>query len=570
MSIAAAHAALTGPGSPFEIEERVIDGRRLRVWKHAAPTTGAQLTAARAFGERTFLVHEDERVGFEAFHRAVAVFAAELVRRGLAPGDRAALVMRNLPEWAVAFYAVTAAGGVATPLNAWWTAGELAYALKDSGAKLLVVDAERLARIGEVLGECPDLRHGYAARAAADLPANFTPLEAVIGPPGSWERLPDRPLPDVALGPEDNATLFYTSGTTGAPKGALGTHRNMLSNAVGAACVAARAFLRRGEAPPAPDPDAPQPGGLVSIPFFHVTGCFAVLSPALQGGAKLAMMRRWDAEAAMRLIERERLTSAGGVPAIAWELVEHPARHKYDLSSLQTISYGGAPAPPELVRRILQEFPGAVAGSGWGMTETSGMATQHAAEDYAHRPDSAGPAAPVGDLKIMSPAGDRELPAGEVGELWFRGPQVVRGYWNKPEATAETFVDGWVRTGDLARVDGEGFLFIVDRAKDMVIRGGENIYCVEVENVLYEHPAVVDAAVIGLPHRTLGEEPAAVVTLKPGAAVTGEELRRHVAGRLAAFKTPVEVRVRSEPLPRNANGKILKPALRELFGKDKG
>jgi long-chain acyl-CoA synthetase len=565
MSIAAAHAALTGPGSPLEIETQVIDGRPVRVWKHAAPTTREQVSAARAFGERIFLVHEAERVSFEAFHRAVAAFGAELVRRGLQPGDRVALVMRNLPEWAAAFWAITTAGGVAAPLNAWWTARELAYALSDSGAKMVVADAERLARLGEVLGECPGLQV-FVARAEGRVPAHVTRLEAVIGPPTAWAALPDLPLPQVSLGPDDAATLFYTSGTTGAPKGALATHRNMICNVLGAACVAARAYLRRGEPVPQPDPAAPQPGYLVSVPFFHVTGCFAVLSPALQGGIKLAMMRRWDPEAALQMIERERLTSAGGVPTIAWQLVEHPSRHKYDLSSLTMVSYGGASAPPELVRRIRQEYPLAAAGTGWGMTETSGMATYHSAEDYAGRPDSVGPAVPVGELRIMSREGDRELPAGEVGELWFRGPQVVRSYWNKPEADAETFIDGWVRTGDLARVDDEGFLFIVDRAKDMVIRGGENIYCVEVENALHEHPAVMDAAVVGVAHRTLGEEPAAVVTLRPGATATEADLRAHLGARLAAYKVPVQVRLSAEPLPRNANGKILKTELKALFG----
>ena len=221
------------------------------------------------------------------------------------------------------------------------------------------------------------------------------------------------------------------------------------------------------------------------------------------------MTRRWDAVEAFRLIERERVTNAGGVPAIAWQLIEHPERARYDLSSLELVSYGGAPAAPELVRRITEAFPGSQPGSGWGMTESSATFTHHMAEDYQHRPGSAGPAAPVGEMRIVDGDG-ADLPAGEVGELWVRGPNVVAGYWNRPEANAETFVDGWLKTGDLARLDEEGFLFIVDRKKDMLIRGGENIYCVEVEDALYSHPAVMDAALIGLPHHVLGEEPAAV------------------------------------------------------------
>jgi acyl-CoA synthetase (AMP-forming)/AMP-acid ligase II len=281
-------------------------------------------------------------------------------------------------------------------------------------------------------------------------------------------------------------------------------------------------------------------------------------------GHTIVFIRKWDPVEAMRLIERERVHVTGGVPTIAWQLLEHPERSRFDLSSLEQISYGGAPAAPELVRRIWEEF-GALPGNGWGMTETMATVTSHVGEDYLARPDSAGPPVPISDLKIMSTDGTAELPVGEVGELWARGPQIVRGYWNRPEATAETFIQGWVRTGDLARLDEEGFLYIVDRAKDMVIRGGENIYCIEVENVLFDHPAVTDAALIGLPHRTLGEEPAAVVHLAPGAGATEEELKAWVRERLAVFKTPVRIAFLPQPLPRNANGKILKGELKALF-----
>jgi long-chain acyl-CoA synthetase len=372
-------------------------------------------------------------------------------------------------------------------------------------------------------------------------------------------------VPRVDTAPDDPVTIFYTSGTTGKPKGAIGTHRNINSNIMAAGSVAARAFLRRGEAPPAPDPDAPQRCILLSVPFFHATGCFAILNPTLLAGGKIVMMRRWDPVGAFELIEREKVNLAGGVPTIAWQLIEHPLRANYDLSSLENVSYGGAPSAPELVRKIRETFPNSAPGNGWGMTETSATATSHGAEDYDNRPDSCGPAVAVTDLKIMSVEGDKELAVGEVGELWCRGPQVVPGYWNKPEATAQTFVDGWVRTGDLARLDEEGFCFIIDRAKDMLIRGGENIYCIEVENVLFDHPAVMDAALVGIPHKTLGEEPGAVVTLKPGASASEAELRAFVAERLAAFKVPVRVLFWSETLPRNANGKIIKPDLRKLF-----
>jgi long-chain acyl-CoA synthetase len=566
MSIAQAHALLTAPGSPLEMEEVVIRGVATRTWKNAPPNLRAVVAASRAWADRVFLVHEDERVTFEAFHRAVAAFAEVLAADGVAAGDRVAIVMRNIPEWPVAFYAVVSLGAIATPLNAWWTGAELEYGLLDSGAKAVVVDAERLERLAEHLPRCPDLKRVYVAREADEVAhPEVIKLEDVIGAPDAWADLPDRPLPATPIAPDDDATIFYTSGTTGKPKGAIGSQRNINSNIMASASVAARAFLRRGEAPPAPDPNAPQRAMLLSVPFFHATGCFAVLNPSLFAGAKVVLMRRWDPIRAFELIEREKVNLAGGVPTIAWQLIEHPLRDKYDLSSLESVSYGGAPSAPELVRRIRETFPNSAAGNGWGMTETSATATSNSAEDYEHRPDSCGPAVAVTDLKIMSVEGDRELALGEVGELWCKGPQVVAGYWNKPEATAQTFVDGWVKTGDLARLDEEGFCYIIDRAKDMLIRGGENIYCIEVENVLYDHPAVMDAALVGIPHRTLGEEPGAVVTLKPGASATEAELRAFVAERLAAFKVPVRVLFWPETLPRNANGKIVKPELRKLF-----
>ena len=254
----------------------------------------------------------------------------------------------------------------------------------------------------------------------------------------------------------------------------------------------------------------------------------------------------------------------GGVPTIAWQLIEHPERKNYDLSSLEAVAYGGAPSAPELVRKIYEVF-GALPGNGWGMTETMATVTSHSSEDYLNRPDSCGPPVAVADVRIMSEDASMQLPAGEIGELWARGPMVVKGYWNRPEATAETFVNGWVRTGDLARVDDEGFCYIADRAKDMIIRGGENIYSSEVENVLYDHPAVTDAALIGIPHKTLGEEPAAVVHLAPGMSASEDELRGWVADHLAKFKVPVRVIFVKDVLPRNANGKILKKDLAALF-----
>lgn len=562
MSLAQAQALLTAPGQKFEIEEVEIRGVPTRVWKHAPANLALLIQASRLHGERLFTIHEDERVTFEANFRATAHLATRLRAMGVGKGDRVALAMRNLPEWPVIFFAAVSIGAILVPLNAWWTGGELDYGLRDSGARVLFLDGERFDRLKARLGDLPDLERVVVSRCEGDLPAGIDRFEDLIGRPNDWAALPDTALPaDPTLAPEDDATIFYTSGTTGSPKGALGTHRNLATNILSSAYCAARPFLRRGEMPPEPTPRI----GLLVIPLFHVTACSASLMGAVAGGHTSIFMRRWDPVEAMRIIERERVNLTGGVPTIAWQLLEHPDRKHYDLSSLETISYGGAPAAPELVKRIYTEF-GAMPGSGWGMTETMATVTQHGAEDYLNRSTSAGPPVPVAQLRIMDPDGERELPVGEVGELWAKGPMIVKGYWNKPEATAECFRDGWVRTGDLARVDEEGFLYIVDRAKDMIIRGGENIYSSEVEDVLYAHPAVTDAALIGIPHRTLGEEPAAVVHLAPGTAASEAELQAWVRERLAAFKVPVAIRFVKETLPRNANGKILKTELRQLFG----
>jgi long-chain acyl-CoA synthetase len=563
VTLAQADALLCAPGAMFEMEALESEGRLVRVWKNGPKSLADVFQAAHAFGDLPFLVHQDERISFDAFTRAAMAFARLLAARGIQPGERVALAMRNLPEWPVAFYGAALAGAVVTPLNAWWSAGELDYALRDSGTVAVVFDAKRYERMRERLIGCDGLRDVFVCRHSGTA-AGITNFETVIGRPAAWGDLPpvgDLPRP---IAPEDDATLFYTSGTTGEPKGAPASHRAATTAIFATLLSQARSFVRRGETPPMPDPDAPQKCYVTAIPFFHVTGCFALLNVAMATGVRLALMDKFEPEAAMALVERERATSMGGVPTIPWQVLEHPARGRYDLSSLESITYGGAPAAAALVRRMDEVWPHAKIGTGWGMTETCATFTHHYAEDYLNRPDSCGPAAPIGDMKVVGADGGA-LPVGQVGELWVRGPHVVRGYWQKPEATAESFHDGWLKTGDLARLDDEGFCYIVDRIKDVIIRGGENIYSVEVEDVLYTHPAVMDAALIPISHPTLGEEPGAVVTLKPGTHASEDELRNHVRDRLAAFKTPVRVLLMREPLPRNPSGKILKRELRHLF-----
>ena len=555
-----AEALLCAPDQKFEFETIDIRGVATRVWKHALPNLAELAKIGGTHGDRLFVIYEDERMSFDEWFRATARLAAHFQSLGVKKGDRVALAMRNLPEWPVIFFAATSIGAICVPLNAWWTGQELAYGLADSGTKILVCDAERLDRITPHIADLTSLENILVCRLPTTPRDGVATLESVIGATKDYAKLPQAELPEVVIEADDDATIFYTSGTTGNPKGALGTHRNLITNIFSGGYAAARSILRRGDSLPDPVPKI----GLTVIPIFHVTACSAGLMGAVAAGNTFVFMYKWDTVKAFEIIEREKVNSTGGVPTIAWQLLEHPDREKYDLSSLEVISYGGAPSAPELVRKIKEVF-GALPGNGWGMTETMATVTSHSSEDYLNRPTSAGPPVPVAELKIMDEDGRVEMPTGEVGELWARGPMVVKGYWNNPKATAETFIDGWVRTGDLARVDEEGFCYIVDRAKDMLIRGGENIYSSEVENVLYDHPAVTDAAIIGIPHRTLGEEPAAVVHLAPGTSASEAELQQWVRDRLAAFKVPVRVIFCEDTLPRNANGKILKKDLKSLF-----
>ena len=552
LPLAEAHARLTAPDAPFEVMEAVIRGIPMTVWKHVPATAREAFEKTRLHGEREFLVYEDQRVRYDDFTRAVTALAAHLHRQGVRKGDRIALAMRNLPEWPVVFMAGLLTGAIMVPLNAWWTAAELAYGLRDCGARFVFADGERLERLKDLPRSVEKL---FAVRCAGA--QGCVRLEDIVGAPETWRELPDLPLPDVALLPEDDATIFYTSGTSGAPKGALGTHRALTTNIFAMPFSNARNALRWGG-------ETLKPGQqritLIAVPFFHVIGSLSILLPNMAAGGKLVLMRKFDPETAQALIAREGVMVTGGVPAIALSLLESPAGH--DLTSLRLVTYGGAPSPASLARRIRAQF-GAMPGQGWGMTETSATCTTHSGEEFLHHPESCGPVLPVGRLKVMRDG--VQAPPGVVGELWAFGPNIVKGYWNRPEATAESFQEGWLKTGDLASLDAEGFCTIADRSHDMVIRGGENIYCIEVENILAEHPAVADAALVGLPHPVLGEVPAALVQARRGAAVNAAMLQDFARARLAEFKVPVRVVIREDALPRNEGGKLIKSELRKAF-----
>jgi long-chain acyl-CoA synthetase len=392
----------------------------------------------------------------------------------------------------------------------------------------------------------------------------------------TWQSL-GRPLPEVAIDPDDDATILYTSGTTGRPKGAVSTHRAVVQALMGFGCRSAVEGIRKASADAEnggnrQDPAAAETARLPTtfiliVPLFHVTGAVPVMLSSFANGLKLVMMYKWGAERALELIEREKVTNFVGVPTQSWDLVESPRFAEFDTSSLKSVGGGGAPAPPELVRKVENSFRQGRPSIGYGMTETNAYGPGNMGDDYVKRPTSTGRVVPMLEVEVRDPEGNT-LPPNEQGEIWFKGPHLIRGYWNRPDATAETIVDGWLRTGDIGRLDEEGFVYVEDRAKDIIIRGGENVYCSEVEAVLYEHPGVYEAAVFGVPHQRLGEQVATAIHPREGHTLDVAEIRDFVRERLASFKVPEVVLVHDDPLPRNAAGKVLKRTLRDDWEKD--
>jgi long-chain acyl-CoA synthetase len=552
-----ARAELSGPGSPLEVHEIEVRGQSLLAYKNAPPTIRDFWLSTVAFADRDYLVYEDERLTYGQSHDKVASIAAWIAAQGIKRGDRIAIGMRNYPEWMLIYWASLCLGVAVVGLNAWWVADELEFALEDSAPTILFVDSERLARIAER----PDMAKGIKVVAVrtAKIPTGVTPWSEVEATASV--------LPDATIDPDDDACIFYTSGTTGRPKGAQLTHRSCIANLFNMvfAGQAQNLAIQRATNTPAPDPESiPWPTALLTTPLFHVTAnnCGAYATTA--GGGAIVLMYKWDAGDALKLIAREKVTAMSGVPMMSRELITHPDFNNYDLSSLLSLGGGGAQLQPDLVAKIDSSVATARPNTGYGMTETSGIITSISGDFFIDRPDSAGPPVATLIVKVVDDAGNT-LPVGEVGELWVKGSPVIKGYINRPEATASTIVDGWLQTGDVARLDEEGFIYIVDRKKDMVLRGGENVYCAEVESCIFRHDAVAECCVFGVPDERLGEEVAVAVVLHPGASLTADALREHCAGLIAKHKAPRYVWFMHEALPRNASGKFLKRELRETL-----
>ncbi len=559
----AARAELEAPGSPFAVTTTMVRGVPLRTFASAPPNMRVMWENTVAHADKMYLVYEDEHYTYAQIHEQVRKLAAYLVSKGVDRNHRVALSMRNYPEWVVGYWAGVCIGAAVVGMNAWWTPSEMEYAFNDSNPIVFIGDDERLERLSQI-PERPDM-HVVSVRSNRVLPANSSTWEQIMAMPDPGS------LPNVSIDSDDDATIFYTSGTTGFPKGAQLTHRGSVHNILNIVAMSAATNLAEQKAiaageiqAPASVPTPRPPVFFAPTPLFHVTACNCILHGATAGGATLVLMYKWDAGRALELIEREKVTTFSGVPTMGRELLMHPDWDKRDTSSLQGITGGGSAVQPDLVEKIAKSLKGGQPGTGYGMTETCGIITSNSARLYLAKPDSCGPAVPTLETKLVDEDGN-DLPRdpNTVGILCVRGAVVIKGYLNREEATADSIRDGWLNTGDIARIDEHGFIFIVDRAKDMVIRGGENVYCSEVESAVYTHDAVAEAAVFGVPDERLGEEVACAIFLRPGASLTEEELRSYLSGKLAAFKIPSRVWFRNEPIPRNATGKFLKRELRD-------
>lgn len=553
-------AQVTAPGQFYETEQIDVDGVAMTAFKNAPGSVRDLLGLARLRPDATFLVYEDERWTFgDVMSHADALSALLLNRYGVGKGDRVAIGMRNYPEWVIAFAGIQGIGAVSVSLNAWWTADELDFALGDSTPKVVIADAERAER---------------CAATCARLGITLIVVRPHGAIPDAAVRWADvvHPGPTVArvdIEPGDDATILYTSGTTGNPKGAVSTQQALMQAILGFGCRKAVDELRDPPPPVTGAAEDTQTAFILIVPLFHVTGMVPVMMSSFVTGAKLVMLYRWDPERALQLIERERVNLFVGVPTQVRDLVESPRFTEFDTSSLRTIGGGGAPTPPDLVDKVEHSSSSGRPNIGYGMTETNAYGPQNSGDDYVTHPTSTGRATPIVEIAVRDDDG-ADLPAGAIGEIWFKGPHLIRGYWNRPDETAATIRHGWLRTGDLGYLDDDGFVYIVDRAKDIVLRGGENVYCAEVEAALYEHPAVYEAAVYGLPDDRLGEIVAATVLFRDGQTATPDQLQAFVGQRLAAFKVPSRIDIASAALPRNAAGKILKREIRDELIKAAG
>ncbi|MCG3171249.1 MAG: Long-chain-fatty-acid--CoA ligase FadD13 [Pseudomonadales bacterium] len=556
--IDASYARITGPGAPFELVTETIDGRPYRLFRNAPRTLRELYAPAYAHGDKEFVVYEGERWSFARMLALADAIAHQLVHRSRAgKGDRVAIAMRNYPEWMAAYIGITSAGATVVPLNSWGRAQELEYALSDAGAKIVFCDRQR---------------HDYVAPRAAALG-----LTLVVVRPGN-EALPpaslaladyiagaeNAPLPEVAIDPDDIAVIAYTSGTTGNPKGAVSTHRAVCQAITCFECSAMAQAMANHELIAAMMAKGFEPTSLLAVPLFHVSGCYAVFMTSLRAGRRIVIMFKWDVERALELVEQERVTNFTGAPSMLMDLLESPDFDRHDTRSLSAMGAGGAATPPKIGLLMSRRVEGALPGTGWGMTETNALGSSFSGNAFHEHIASAGFVQPVIELSFRDEDGN-EMPPGEPGHIWVHSVCLIKEYWNRPDANAKEFRDGWFNSGDIGYLGADGYLYLTDRAKDMVIRGGENIFPLEIEKTLMDAPDVLEAVGFGVPDEQWGEELALVVRLKQPGTLDAAAVRTFLGQRLAAFKVPRYVDFTAEPLPRNATHKVLKKEVRQAF-----
>jgi long-chain acyl-CoA synthetase len=555
MTYAEAAAILTGPGGPFELAKEVVNGRTVNVFKARERSMREKVANAAAHGDKEFLVDGDTRISFKEFAQLTWGAAHALTHEfGAQRGDRIAILSYNRAEWLVALFGAASAGACSVGLNGWWATEEILYGLNDSGARYLIVDGLLFDRVKPILDQVKTLETVFYI--GANPPPGTVPIQRLL------QRRSDPPTTPIAE--DDPFVILYTSGTTGRSKGCITTHRGTIAQVQGIAYARAlfvlRETARTGVTPPPPA----APAQLLTSPLFHVAGLHSNVCAAFGAASKLVFgPPKFDPEITLQLIEREKISTWTAIPTLLSRLLDYPGLQNHDLSSLVGLSTGGAPTAPETIDRanaLLKTKPRL--STSYGLTEVHGMATIIGGDDYQTHKNSVGRPTPVVEVRIVDDDG-RDLPIGKPGQILLGGPTLTPGYWQRPRETAQTIIDGWLHTGDIGYFDDEGFLYISDRAKDMIIRGGENVYCVEIENCLAEHPEIIEAGVIGVPDRDLGERVKAFVLRKPGSQLTAADTQAHVARRLARFKVPSEIEFLNEPLPRNPAGKILKNVLRK-------
>jgi long-chain acyl-CoA synthetase len=547
-------SSLSEPGKPFELVEQAVDGVPLRVYRHLPANISHFIVDAAHFADRTFMVSGARRLSYaQALGEAAALGWWLRDKHGIGRGARVAIAMRNSVEWVVAFLAIQLTGATAVLVNSRGTTDDMAYAVHDTDCSLLFADRRRADSLAASFGGPVIVAESGSRFIAADGWLIFLELKPAM--PSDAE-------------PADPAIIMFTSGTTGRPKGAMLSHRGVASFLFGmrhsGATYLAHAAQRMGVEPQALIARMPQMATLAIFPLFHVSGASAMLMGAVINGGKMVMMDRWNPVEALQLVAEERITMLQGPPSVFWDLIQCPEFAAADVTSVSNVGIGGQATPPHLLDLVLKLFPNAAPGGGFGQTETNGSIASGTGAEYLANRQGSGRLLPGCEVRVVDDNG-QELPLGGIGEIWTRSALNMIGYWNQPEANAAAFKDGWLKTGDVGFLDADRFITIVDRKKDVIIRGGENIYCAELERVFQQFPGVLEVAAFGVPDDRWGERAVLAVVAQPDRTLSADEMLAFGAEKLATYKVPSEIVFADEPFTRNAVGKIDKPILRRGY-----